>query len=235
MYATDPARLEAALAALLGPEFVVSVAGRGSAPTGSAHHRRNGAGQAHADAGQGRGTADDGHGGRAPGTDRRMEHRIGRAALRRVAERLGERVDTDRLVLPHPRLTLTHSYGVAVAVGARHRASTGIGVDLEAVRPVNPGIARLFLTPAERAQLGAAPSVDEPTGEPDVLLRLWTVKEAVFKADTGNSGRILADYELRHPTAWSGRATRGRSRFRYRTVQLPGHVVSVAVHEERTA
>ncbi|RZU54524.1 4'-phosphopantetheinyl transferase EntD [Krasilnikovia cinnamomea] len=195
MYAADPARLEAALTALLGPEFEVSVAGR--APAG-----------------------DDG-----PGAAHRREHRLGRAALRRVADRLGERVDTDRLVLPHPRMTLTHSAGVAVAVGAR--TSTGIGVDLEAVRPVNPGIARLFLTSAERARLGAAP--------PHVLLRLWTVKEAVFKADTGNAGRILADYELCRPAAWSGHATRGGSRFRYRTVELPGHLVSVAVHEERTA
>ncbi|GAB1640688.1 4'-phosphopantetheinyl transferase family protein [Krasilnikovia sp. MM14-A1259] len=197
MSAADPDLLEAELATLLGPEFVVSVAG--PAPAGPAHDAR-----AH-----------------------RVEHRRGRAALRCVADRLGERVDTDRLVLPHPRLSLTHCAGVAVAVGVRSRFSTGIGVDLEAVRPVNPGIARLFLTPAERAHLGEAP--------PDVLLRLWTVKEAVFKADTGNGGRILADYELCRPAAWSGRATRGAARFRYRTVELPGHLVSVAVHEERTA
>ncbi|BFU44885.1 4'-phosphopantetheinyl transferase family protein [Krasilnikovia sp. MM14-A1004] len=222
MYAADPARLEQALATLLGPEFVVSVAG--IAPTTPAVPARPA---------PERGVTHD-----APSLEaaRRTERQVGRAALRRVADRLGERVDTDRLVLPHPRLTLTHSHGVAVAVGARG-ASTGIGVDLEAVRPVNPGIARLFLTAAERTRLGAAAPAGSaaPATSPDVLLRLWTVKEAVFKADTGNAGRILADYELCRPAAWSGHATRGGSRFRYRTVQLPGHLVSVAVHEERTA
>lgn len=164
----------------------------------------------------------------AAGDRRHREHQLGRRALRRVLAGLGDPTDPATVRFPHPRLSLTHSGGVALAVGTLDHTGAGVGIDLEPVAPVNPRAARLFLTGAEQAWWRTA-------AEPDALLRLWTVKEAVFKADLGNDGRILADYELSRPAGWTGHASRGATRFRYRSARLSGFMVSLAVPEEDPA
>jgi hypothetical protein len=64
--------------------------------------------------------------------------------------------------------------------------------------------------------------LDLPASEQaNALRRLWTVKEALFKADLGNAGRILADYALADPSAPSGVATGPGGRLRYLSFPLP--------------
>ena len=65
----------------------------------------------------------------------------------------------------------------------------GLGVDFEGWRPMDPRIARFYLHPDERGD----------------LLRLWTVKEAVFKATPGNGGASCSTTGWTTPapsTAW---------------------------------
>lgn len=135
---------------------------------------------------------------------RREDWLRGRAALKRLLALLGLPADTSLLAFPHARLSLTHSAGVAVAVALPGSpAAAGIGVDYEARRAMKAGTERFFLAAAERARAGALREGD--------LLRLWTVKEALFKADPLNrsaGGRYLSGYVVEGPLeAPAGRAT----------------------------
>jgi 4'-phosphopantetheinyl transferase EntD len=136
------------------------------------------------------------------GLPRRLAWLRGRAALKRLLSgwQLGN--DTAALSFPHPRFSLTHSGNYAVAIGTTSRELVGIGIDFEITRFLRRGSARFFLTDGEQAWL-------RPLGESAVqssLIRLWTIKEAVFKADPENRKTGLIDYEIEHPGEWTGTA-----------------------------
>ncbi len=98
----------------------------------------------------------------------------------------------------------------------------GIGLDIETGRPVSRESARFFLSEQEQAG----------RDDPKTLLRLWTVKEAIFKADPENDEKILGDYVLENPSEWSGTAyMRGRKclRFHYSSIEVAGGFLSIAV------
>lgn len=159
---------------------------------------------------------------------RRREWRRGRAALRPVLLRLGVDPDTSRISWPHPKVSLAHDADLAVAVGRCE--GVGVGVDIEPVVPLREATARFFLRPAERETLLRGKG----------LLRAWTAKEAVFKADAGNRGRHLHDYLLDDPAAATGWARRpGGGAWRYATSELATsdgvRVVAVAIAAEEKA
>jgi 4'-phosphopantetheinyl transferase EntD len=172
----------------------------------------------------------------------------GRAALKRVLARLGESSDTGELCFPHGRLSLTHSGQYAVAVAAAGSAGPcalprrsagaagaelppravpvtfGLGVDLEIGRAVSAEAARFFLSAAEREGLASASGSE--------LLRLWTVKEAVFKADLRNHGCGMLDYQLADAGAVAGLAyarAEPDAAIRYASIEVSGGFLSAAV------
>jgi len=149
------------------------------------------------------------------GSRRRQDWLLGRAALKQVVEG----GDTSLVRFPHRCLSLTHSAGIAVAARA-YGGQAGVGVDYEGPHATDPRIARLFLV--ERERDGAA--------GPDDLLRLWTVKEALFKATPDNEGVTFLDYEVADAAALAGDALdRAGHRLRYVSGGLNGGWLSVAV------
>jgi hypothetical protein len=142
--------------------------------------------------------------GRLPPGPRRRQWLTGRRALRALRVRRGEPPDTSGLEFPHRSYSLTHSGHLAVAVAVVPTdAAVGIGVDFEPPHPLDPRTARFFLTDREMRWAG---SLDATRQGPE-LLRLWTVKEAVFKADPGNHSTFLADYFLGDPALSAGTAS----------------------------
>jgi len=140
---------------------------------------------------------------------------LGRAALKQVVEG----GDTSLVRFPHRCLSLTHAAGVAVAARA-DGGQAGVGVDYEGPHATDPRIAPLFLVERER---------DAAAG-PDDLLRLWTVKEALFKATPDNLGATFLDYEVAEPAALVGDALdRTGRRLRYVSGGFVGGWLSVAV------
>lgn len=122
---------------------------------------------------------------------RRRNWLLGRAALKPLLMSLGMNIDSARLRFPHPRLSLTHSGTMAIAAGVETGSITGLGVDFEQARAMNRNGARFFLKEDEHAR------VEAHTGDVSaLLLRLWSIKEAVFKADTMNAGRALRNYRV---------------------------------------
>lgn len=148
----------------------------------------------------------------------------GRRALKALLEALGENPDTSLVRVPHPRLSLSHSGEWAVALGTAAPGTAGVGVDLELREPPRVESMRFFLAPEEQARLGQAP--------PRTLLRLWTVKEAIFKADPDNALASVRGYVLEDPEAPEGRVRTGRKSFFYRTFEVPGGFLTAAVLPE---
>jgi 4'-phosphopantetheinyl transferase EntD len=151
---------------------------------------------------------------------RRTEWRLGRAALKAVLRATGASGETAGVVLPHPSLSLTHSGGIAVAVALEDAGAAGVGVDLERERAPRTAMARFFLSEDEEAH-----------ARPADLLRLWTIKEAVFKADLENAGTTYRHYAVGFPAA-RGAASRESNgsaiRFAYATAELDGGPLCVA-------
>lgn len=142
-----------------------------------------------------------------PDGPRRRDWLLGRAALK--ASGID---DTSTVAFPNRCLSLTHSAGVAVAARC-DGDQAGVGVDLEG-RAVDPRTARFFLRPGEHGD----------------LLRLWTVKEALFKATPANAGAVLVDYALDNCEAISGTAhdRQGRT-FEYLSRRRPEGWLTIAV------
>ncbi|MDX1432028.1 MAG: 4'-phosphopantetheinyl transferase superfamily protein [Gammaproteobacteria bacterium] len=136
-------------------------------------------------------------------TPRARSWLLGRAALKRLRTRVEGCEETADLVFPNPRYSLSHSRGVAVAVADAGAEAGGLGVDIEIGRHVDAAAARFFLSARERRALASLPA----RRRPEALLRLWCIKEAVFKANPDNAGLLLADHELADPLASRGLAT----------------------------
>jgi len=128
---------------------------------------------------------------------------LGRAALKSLRSQLDGCADIDNMRFPNGRFSLSHSADVALAVAEPSGCLEGIGIDLEVDARIQPAAARFFLSDSEQRWLQSQPSEHRPHH----LLRLWCVKEAVFKANPGNAGKLLADHELQHPADGKGAAS----------------------------
>jgi 4'-phosphopantetheinyl transferase EntD len=151
---------------------------------------------------------------------RREDYLLGRAALRRA---LGPSCDTSAIAMPHRRLSLTHGGGIAVAAASASDDAIGVGIDWEPRRAMNPAAVRFFLSEREEAAIA---------GAPDAALRLWTVKEALYKATPDNAGLSLRMFALADPAADSGEAWLAGRRdvgFRYTTWRGAGGFLSAAL------
>lgn len=158
---------------------------------------------------------------------RRVEWLVGRAALKAAACHAGLGADTARLAMPHPRLSLTHCDGTAVAAAlkpARGGRDHGIGIDYERDRAMPHGMLRFFARPEELALLGPP--------EAGSMLRLWTIKEALFKACPGNTPLAVGSFTVTH---FSGRGTGqavldgGSRRFSFSSGRYAGGWLSAAL------
>jgi phosphopantetheinyl transferase (holo-ACP synthase) len=82
------------------------------------------------------------------------------------------------LTLPQPHLSLSHSKTwLVLAAGASGTGITGMGVDVEAVRPLRlPNALRFYANAVEHAWWAAQPDSSV------AAIQLWTQKEAAYKA-----------------------------------------------------
>lgn len=131
---------------------------------------------------------------------RLLERKSARLALQEVLIELGEGPrDVENLKFPQRCLSISHSTGVAVACGVADRSPVrGMGIDVERARTVSARLGRFFLRDEEASALGSVSNEE--------VLRLWTVKEAIFKADPQNKDRVLRHYRVNDLRQGSGPA-----------------------------
>jgi phosphopantetheinyl transferase len=138
----------------------------------------------------------------------------GRSALKNLLSNLNLDMDTSRLTFPNSRFSLSHCVNLAVAAGllTEQKSIDGVGVDLELNRSVTDMHTKFYLSRIERRS-----ALDN-----DDRIRLWTIKEALFKADPDNQYTVLGHYEIEDPSLLQGKAKnhRGRS-FYYSCEKLP--------------
>lgn len=131
-----------------------------------------------------------------------------------------------------PLISLAYSGDCAVAAGTVSEAVIGLGVDLELEAGPAAAGERFFLTDGEIAWLALQPAPLRTRQR----LRLWTLKEALFKADPENESGWLRDYEVLRPHRTTSRAAtlRGGCKidFLCSSVALAGGFLSVAVAAE---
>ncbi|WOH39049.1 4'-phosphopantetheinyl transferase superfamily protein [Thalassotalea fonticola] len=125
----------------------------------------------------------------------------GRNALKELLLKNGQSSDTQRLSFPNQAFSLTHNDGLAIAITMNDVA--GVGVDFEAWHKVKPQMAHWFLNNTEQSWLSTLSS-EQYDKE---FVRLWTVKEALFKAAMNNEQLALIDFQLDQPSAMTGIAT----------------------------
>lgn len=83
-----------------------------------------------------------------------------------------------------PHFNLGHSGAVALFAVA----DFPVGIDVEAVRPLEPGLADLVFTQSERAYLASLSRLERQAA----FFRGWTRKEAVIKANGGSIADLRA-------------------------------------------
>lgn len=128
--------------------------------------------------------------------------------------------------------SLSHVGDVAIAVALPvNENAAGLGVDLELDRPVRRGLARLICDAREQAWLDDV-SPDLRDAE---LLRLWTAKEALYKADPAQGDAIVADYALVTPSASVGPGTKlgDPAPATVISIRIADGALSVAIREDQ--
>ncbi len=163
-------------------------------------------------------------------------YRRGRSALRALLARLGENPAAS-FAFPHSRFSITHSGSVAIAFGVpTGQTREGAGIDYETSARVSSKAERFFLRSEERRWLHA---VGRQAARKQ-RLRLWTVKEALFKADLENADTFLLDYVTSDPSVASGWAEScvpsaprvRRGAWRYASLEVGGGFLTAAVRVE---
>ena len=138
----------------------------------------------------------------------------GRSALKKVITYLNKDLDVTKISFPHPFLSLSHTKNCAVALGILNsgNAVKGIGIDLELDRKVSTKHTKFYLNEFE----------SDLKNNNDHRLRLWTVKEALFKADPNNDSNVLKDYIVKDPETLSGKAINKKGHtFHYKSIKNP--------------
>lgn len=110
---------------------------------------------------------------------------------------------------PGSHVSSAHSGGVGVCATVLPPAPAelvGLGVDIEPARAASARAARFYLRGPELDWLTSSATSAEHRSEQQV--RLWTTKEALFKADPGNRTTILQSYLLLDPGSELGAARR---------------------------
>ena len=138
----------------------------------------------------------------------------GRSALKKVFEYLNKSIDVAKIAFPDQCFSISHTKDCAVAIGVLDsvESSNGVGIDLELSRKVDAKHTRYYLSKYE----------SDLVNSNDDLLRLWTVKEALFKADPSNDGGVLKNYNVKNPKTLKGEAINKKGDiFYYNSIKNP--------------
>lgn len=157
-------------------------------------------------------------------TARRNQWLRGRSALMAIAAKLDIEPRLAALNPPCPGISLTHGDKISIAAGIS--PAQGIGIDFESWRQIQTGLLGCFLTKAEQAQLTVPSNFTR--------LRLWTVKQALFKASGANRELRLTDFEIDAVAETTSRArncNRANSELRCTSFMLRQGLLSIAIED----
>ncbi len=135
----------------------------------------------------------------------------------------GDRTRAKSMIFPMRTLSLCHSDNKGFSAQAIDKKIKGIGIDFEPNHTLNPKHMALYTSKREQR-----------LSKPSSATRLWTVKEAMHKANHQNH-KIgwLSAYQLKTPNQWSGRAYLSKpgshKQYRYSSLNTFGGVLTLAI------
>lgn len=137
-------------------------------------------------------------------------------------------IDTSATFFPHPAFSLTHSQDIAIAIACMAPAF-GVGIDLELIRATKPQMSKFYLSETDRKWLDSIPQENRNSEQ----IRLWTVKESVFKSDLNNMDRTMLRYKIEDTSAICGKAftleLNGVQDFQYMSKRFGDYWISVSL------
>ncbi|MFN8016337.1 MAG: 4'-phosphopantetheinyl transferase superfamily protein [Acidimicrobiia bacterium] len=96
--------------------------------------------------------------------------------------------------------SISHGKKTAYAASAdKNSGILGLGIDFEEIRDLKPRAAKFYLTLNELEKLNIDSDEDR--------IKLWTIKEAIFKAAPNNNNLVLRDFEITQLNSTSGFAS----------------------------
>ncbi len=163
---------------------------------------------------------------------RRIKSRqIGRRLLGKLMRKnnLGGSFNTNSFRFPQKNCSISHCDDIVVCMLSPLSELNGLGIDIELHRAISINTGKLLLSNNEQRLLKTFNAYSS-----EELLRLWTVKEALFKADMNNSKRgWLSCYECLLPHNWFGdarlRINNHKKHFKYGTVPFNSGYLSIAI------
>lgn len=121
------------------------------------------------------------------------------------------------------RHSISHSGPWIASIESHDQHCLGCGIDFETQNSISDSALGLFLTDREISWCAKRRFKFD-------LIELWTIKEAVFKADPDNQNSVLSDYEIVAPDESSARKlTAGGADFRFHCLRFESGVLSAAV------
>lgn len=144
-----------------------------------------------------------------------------RCALKSLMKSVGDQTDTSLVPLPDKRYSISHADDIAVAVARLDDNPQGMGVDLEKCRSLKSGAERFFLNATEKEWLDTCNAAQRD----DERIRLWTVKEAVYKSDCIAQDGVFKNYSMESPADHFGNVRHDTEQgairsFRYASTRL---------------
>lgn len=132
--------------------------------------------------------------------ERRAVQALAEAALGPGAASISHRPDGSPYLVSHPHLSISVSHSRHTAALATAPATVCMGIDIEQERVQLAATRSRYANAADRpAHSTPADTAHSHTSSADTLLRLWTAKEAAFKAWSPQHPRLhatLADFAV---------------------------------------
>lgn len=157
-------------------------------------------------------------------SDNKHAFLAGRSALKKLCRQLSLSEDTALIAFPNKFFSLTHTSHHAIAMycapSARYH---GLGIDMEAIRPLTHAHAAYFLSPSERHTYASA--------GPALLTQLWTIKEAAFKSDGDEQDDDFSTYQIHFQDR---KIIKNNATFVFDTHAIGGYYFSACLKESNT-
>ena len=130
------------------------------------------------------------------------QYLIGLSALKQALRRVEGHMDTSRIQFPSSTVSLSHVDQGALSVGltpaeAGKLGISGIGVDIDFLDYFQERSKSMYLTKNERQAFQAYEEVSTKEEAQVLAMKLWTMKEALFKASPDNDHLQFNQFELR--------------------------------------
>jgi phosphopantetheinyl transferase len=128
------------------------------------------------------------------------------------------------LSFPNKNFSISHKKNFSVALYLKGDNFQGCGVDVEVPKRIPIKHWHFFMTPEEISKLNKKSNLKSS----QIASRIWTIKEALLKADMNNLGKFLKDYPLEDLMKTQGNFCIKNKKYKYFCFKKREHYLALA-------